>query len=220
MKYVGKGLISVATGILLFLAWTLWGTGLYEGRRQSALERQFESIISPTPAPTGTDTTPPTAQDRGPPRGYSPAPGDPVMRIRIPAIGLSKIVVEGVGPEQLRLGPGHYPSCRPDFPPPLCTEFAEAWPGLPGRVVISGHRTTYGAPFSAIDRLQRGDRVSLETAWGARFTYEVTHLEVVLPSSPNIVSEREEPELILTTCHPRFSAARRLVVYAKPRLGQ
>lgn len=205
LRFFGKFLISVGVGVLLFVAWTLWGTGIYTARQQETLENEFEAL------------PPVEARESGgyasPPAGFNPGPGAPVFRLRIPAIDLTKIVVEGVGPDELRLGPGHYPGCRPGFAPPLCTPFDEIYPGEKGRVVVSGHRTTYGQPFWDLHKLERGDDIEVQTKWGD-FTYEVTHAEVVPPNSTDIVIDRQRAEIVLTTCNPRYSAAERLIVFA------
>ncbi len=75
--------------------------------------------------------------------------GDGIARIVIPKLGLDAIVVELAGlddEDSLKLGPGHIPST--------------AYPGGSGNVVISGHRTTYGAPFKYINELVPGDEMS------------------------------------------------------------
>jgi sortase A len=127
---------------------------------------------------------------------------------------LRRVVVEGVGVEELRSGPGHYPECRPGFRPPLCTPWPEVWPGEEGRVIVSGHRTTYGRDFWDLDKLERGDEIIARTRWGT-FTYRVTRTEIVSADSRAIVVESERPELVLTTCHPRFSAAERMIVFSE-----
>jgi sortase A len=205
LRILGKLLISVGVGILLFVGWTLWGTGLYFNEQQDSLREEFAQI------PTRTQ---PSDRPGRPPTGFNPRPGQPVFLLRIPAIDLDQVVVEGVGIEDLRRGPGHYPRCRGAFTKPLCTEFPEAWPGQRGRVIVSGHRTTYGAPFWDLNKLKTEDRIHVKTKWGD-FIYEVTKKDLVLPNSPAVViQELEERELALTTCNPRFSAAQRLIVYA------
>jgi sortase A len=205
VRFFGKLLISVGCGVLMFVAWTLWGTGIYTAQQQDKLEEAFRH-------------EPPVELEAGPdvkvPETYAPGAGESAFRLRIPAIDLSNFVVEGVGVEDLKKGPGHYPSCRPDFDRPFCTEFEEIWPGENGRVIVSGHRTTYGAPFYNLDKLKPGDEVITETKWG-EFTYEVTKTEIVQPDSLAIAIQNDEPEIVLTTCNPKFSAAQRLVVYAK-----
>lgn len=209
LGYVGKFLMSVGVGILLFVAWTLWGTGIYTQRQQQALARELDALPPLPPRVAASGATP-----AGPPPSFDPAPGAPVFRISIARIDLDAVVVEGVESEQLRMGPGHYPACDGDFSPPLCTEYDEVWPGERGRVIVSGHRTTYGAPFWDLDKLRRGDDIVIDTRWGD-FTYEVVRSEVVPANSRAIVVPSQERELVLTTCNPRFSASQRLIVFAR-----
>ncbi len=205
VRFLGKLMISTGVGVLLFVCWTLWGTGLYTARQQDRLSIEFDSQPPVEASVSGTF--------RGPPPGFQPGPGEPVFRLRIPTIGLNKIVVEGVGADDLRLGPGHYPKCRPGFEPPLCTPFREVWPGEKGRVVVSGHRTTYGQPFWDLDKLRRGDAIRIDTKWG-EFVYRVRDIEIVPANSKAIVIENDRAEIVLTTCNPKFSAAERLIVFA------
>jgi sortase A len=203
LAILGKALISIGCGFLLFVAWILWGTGLYTEREQQRLSDRFEAL-SPIE---------PVGDRSGPPEGYRPDPGDPVFRIAIPSIDVERVVVEGVDTEDLRKGPGHYPYCRRGFE--LCTEgFKTAWPGEDGRVLISGHRTTYGAPFWDLDKLGSGDEIHLETRWGD-FKYSVVDKVVVDDKDASIVIPGDGPEVVLTTCNPRFSAEQRLIVYAE-----
>ncbi len=130
-------------------------------------------------------------------------PGDAVARIWAPSIGLDAVVVELGGLEDienLKRGPGHVPGT--------------ALPGEPGNCVISGHRTTYGAPFRDIDRLKPGDPVILQTKKGL-YEYRVSGQRVVVPEDLRVLEPTPHPTLSLTACHPRFSASRRLVVTAE-----
>lgn len=208
LRVLGKLMISVGAGILLFVVWTLWGTGIYTAREQSRLAQEFDAM-----PPFRVEAREPVAR---PPKHYAPRPGAPVFRLRIPAIDLDHIVVQGVEDDQLALGPGHYPACGRGFEPPLCTEGDEVWPGEPGRVIISGHRTTHGAPFWDLDKLERGDRVLIQTRWGD-FVYVVSGSEVVAPSARDIANPAatDAYEIAFTTCNPRFSASQRLIVYAR-----
>lgn len=205
LRIFGKFLISVGVGVLLFVAWTLWGTGFYTQQQQTELEREFDQLPV-------VETSPDEPQRLGP--ATLPGPGAAAFRLRIPEIDLQKIVVEGVGTEDLKKGPGHYPSCRSGFDRPLCTEFKEVWPGQEGRVIVSGHRTTYGAPFWDIDKLQEGDEIITDTKWGT-FTYEVTEKRIVQPDSLAIAIQSDAAEIVLTTCNPKYSAAQRLIVFAR-----
>lgn len=205
LRVFGKFLISVGMGVLMFVGWTLWGTGFYFSGQQDDLRREFIASANEAPISKG---------PAGPRKGFEPGPGKPVFNLVVPTIDLDQIVVEGVDTEELRKGPGHYPQCRAGFQKPLCSEFEATWPGEKGRVIVSGHRTTYGAPFWDLDKIRRGDEIITKTGWG-RFTYRVTKKEVVQPDSLAIVVSSNKAELVLTTCNPKFSASTRLVVFAE-----
>ena len=216
LRFIGKLLISLGVGVLLFVLWTLYGTGIYTAKEQNKLSEQWNAL--PEFHATAPDTSDPTSPYHGPPKGYAPGPGEPVFRIKIPRIHLNDdkgfMVVEGVDEAALQKGPGHYPACRPGFALPLCTSI-EGWPGEKKRVIVSGHRTTYLHPFLHIDQLREGDPIYVDTKWGD-FTYEVTEQKAVPSTDVSIFrSLNEDAELILTTCHPPFSATERLITYAR-----
>ena len=126
--------------------------------------------------------------------------GDSLTRIKIPAIDVDVVVVEGTTASALKAGAGHYPST------PLPCET--------GNVGIAGHRTTYGRPFHNLDRLKPGDEIILETPLG-RCSYKVDRDPfVVAPTDLSVVDPTDTATLTLTTCEPKGSAARRLVVKA------
>lgn len=129
-----------------------------------------------------------------------PILGDGMALIKIPKIGVDAVVVEGVEVEDLKKGPGHYPDT--------------ALPGQLGNMVISGHRTTYGAPFYRLDELKAGDEIVVFDAKGP-YSYRVTQTKVVLPTEIGVIAPSSDARLTLTTCHPRFSAAKRLIVVAQ-----
>ena len=212
LRFFGKFLISVGFGILMFVAWTLWGTGIYTAQQQDVLDQAFAD------APNVEASVDDDGRIKVP-NDFLPGPGQAAFRMRIPAIDLRQVVVAGVGTEELRKGPGHYPSCRPGFERPLCTELAEVWPGERGRTIISGHRTTWGQPFYNLDRLERGDEIIIDAKYanGEPIIYEVTHKEIVPPDSTDIANPGASTfaEIVLTTCNPRYSAAQRLIVYGR-----
>lgn len=129
-----------------------------------------------------------------------PAEGEALGRIRIPAAGIDWTVVEGVSPADLRRGAGHMPGT--------------ALPGQPGNAVISGHRTTYGAPFYHLDRVAPGDLIVVTTVAGTH-AYQVVQSIVVQPTETWVTGQWEGAWLTLTTCHPRLSSRQRLVVTAR-----
>jgi len=126
--------------------------------------------------------------------------GDAVGKLLIDRIGLSSVVVEGTDAGDLRKGPGHYPGT------PL--------PGQRGTVAIAGHRTTYGAPFRNIDKLRTGDDIVLAMPYG-RFTYRVERTRIVPPTAVWVTQRVSYDRLILSACHPLYSAAKRIVVFAR-----
>ena len=127
-------------------------------------------------------------------------PGDPMGRIVMPAIGVSEVFVEGTDADDLRTGPGHYAQT------PL--------PGEPGTVAIAGHRTTYGAPFRDVDKLDRGDRIELRMPYG-RFVYRVERTRIVEPTETSVIDRVDHDRLVLSACHPLYSAAQRIIVFAR-----
>ena len=122
-------------------------------------------------------------------------------RIRIPRIGISFVVVNGTSTSALESGPGIYPET--------------VFPGLGGTTAIAGHRTTYLAPFRHIDELRPGNRIMLDMPY-ARFTYTVMGSAVVLPTDVHAAVDRVGySRLVLSACTPLFSAAKRLLVFAR-----
>ena len=129
-----------------------------------------------------------------------PLKGDSIAQISIPAIGVSEYVVEGTDTESLRKGPGHYPET------PL--------PGERGTSAIAGHRTTYGAPFRHIDELKPHERITIDMPDG-RFVYGVERTKVVDDQDLSVLDRVDHPRLVLSACHPLYSAAQRIVVFAR-----
>ena len=123
------------------------------------------------------------------------------LKIIIPKINLERISYEGADNKTLEQGPGHIEET------PL--------PGDIGRCTISGHRTTYGSPFLRVDELEDGDLIYLETINGELFTYVVTGRDMVNPEDVYILEGSYRKELLLTTCHPKYSAAKRLIIIAE-----
>ncbi|MFN8018094.1 MAG: class E sortase [Acidimicrobiales bacterium] len=215
---VGRTLITCGTLILLFVAYQLWGTGLQASKSQDQLAKEWQrkldrieatsTTTTTTAPPTTTTTTPgtttPTIQvKRSTPRTADlplPKTGEPIAVIRIPAIHITRTVVESVDLSQLKRGPGHYPET------PL--------PGQAGNVAIAGHRTTYGQPFHNIDKLRNGDQITFETAQGT-FVYEVTGHLVVSPKEVSILEDKKDDRVTLIACHPKYSASQRYIVVGK-----
>lgn len=126
--------------------------------------------------------------------------GDAAGRIRIPQIGLKYVVVDGTDPDSLRKGPGFFPEAP--------------WPGAKGTVAIAGHRTTYSAPFRKIDQLRKGNRILVDMPYG-RFTYEVESKRIVKPDALWVIERKSYDRLVLSACHPLYSAAKRIIVFSR-----
>jgi len=127
--------------------------------------------------------------------------GSPVGRIVIPRVNASYVMVRGTGTDELESGPGLYDE----------TDF----PGIPGTTAIAGHRTTYLAPFREINFLRAGNHIMLDMPY-AHFTYTVTGQRVVVPTDVRaVVDDVGYSRLVLSACTPVFSAAQRLLVYAR-----
>lgn len=189
VRLTGKFLISIGLILLMFVGYQLWGTGIAQARDQDVLQSSLAQALA-TPAPSNASPAP------APP----PDLGDAVALLQIPKIGVQQAVVEGVGVDDLKKGPGRYPKTR--------------MPGEAGNAAIAGHRTTYGAPFFRLNELTVGDPITVTTRAG-KYRYEVTELKVVLPSNIEVLDETPDARLTLTTCNPRYSAAQRLIVVAK-----
>ena len=189
LRIVGVVLILAAVAVGGYVWWLLWGTGFETRAAQSDLRQGFESRIG-------------TVNREDVPKADKAVsvPGKAVMIIQIPRIDVDYVVVEGTDTESLKKGPGHY------------SDTAYPWQNH-GRVAIAGHRTTYGAPFWALDKLRAGDRIVLATEYGT-YDYRVSSTRIIAPSNGKVLLPSDEPTLVLTTCHPRFSAAERLVVFA------
>ena len=119
--------------------------------------------------------------------------------ISLPALGRRYALVEGTDAASLRKGPAHYRDT------PL--------PGQGGTIGIAGHRTTYLAPFRTIDKLRQGNRIVLTMAYG-RFTYAVRRTRIVQPDDVWVKRSVGREQVILSACHPLYSAAKRIVVFA------
>ncbi|MGH9086203.1 MAG: class E sortase [Acidimicrobiales bacterium] len=211
---IGRTLITAGVLILLFVAYQLWGTGIREAQAQNRLEDDFAEVLAEAdePATTTTSTTSTSSTTTPESTTTAAAPPEPVppieavpegeatARIRIPKIGVDKIVVEGVSLRDLKKGPGHYSET------PL--------PGQKGNAAIAGHRTTYGAPFSRIDELEAGDAVFVETVQG-EFRYLVSEQQIISPTQVEVLDDKGDNRLTLTACHPKYSSRQRIVVVAQ-----
>lgn len=119
----------------------------------------------------------------------------------IPKLGIDPVFVHGTRwAQDLTKGPGHYEQT--------------SLPGLGKTTGIAGHRTTFGAPFRHIDELERGDEIVVEMPYGT-FHYRVDEHEIVDDHDWSVINERGYDALMLSACHPLYSASQRWIVYAR-----
>lgn len=204
---LGNVLIGVAIGLLGYHAATAGVTALGQSRLRQELQR-FQQV-----APGSVESTPTgDGQTGGPRLDYASwetedgafweglDAGAAFGRIVAPAMGLDAVIVKGVAARDLRNGPGW-----------------AAYTDLPfrtGNVGISGHRTTYGAPFRRLDRLSEGDTIDVFSPY-RRYRYVVERQLIVTPDKVEVFNSTEQPTLTLTACHPPYSARYRIVVQAR-----
>jgi sortase A len=209
LAIAGRTLLGISLLIALFLFYQLFVTDFINSRSQAAaadelvvvLAQRRDDLTSPsTTTPASTTTSVQVVEL--PELMVEPevSVGEPFARLIIDRIALDAVVFEGVDRTTLKSGPGHMPGT------PL--------PGQPGNAVISGHRTTYGRPFYELDLLVAGDEIEVETALGIS-TYSVREILIVAPTDVWVAGNIDGAWLTLTTCHPRFSAAERLIVQAE-----
>ena len=217
---MGAGLLMLAWAVLVW-RWEDPFTALYTTYEQHELARSYNKRVrefKAAPPPLAAASRPlasgsglPTAQRlesekrviAAVARRYRLASheGEPLGRIIVPRLGLDMLFVDGTASSSLEKGPGR--------------DLETFMPGENRLVYVAGHRTTFLAPFSNIDKLRQGDRITLQLPY-ATFVYRVTH-HVIVPSNDMAVLRTGDRELLaLQACHPRFFATHRYIVYAVP----
>ncbi|AYY11528.1 class E sortase [Actinobacteria bacterium YIM 96077] len=201
---MGELLLTAGAIVLLFVVYTLWGTGLQTAAAQDDLREEFDLQIQ--------------SDDEDESEDESEEPGDLELGdaygiLRIPRFGedWEWLVVEGVEDDDLRDGPGRYPD--------------NAHAGELGNFAIAGHRSGHGEPFAPFPELHEGDIVEIETRTGI-YQYELdsapngdpdgNRIEISdswvvdpVPGEPSS-TEPEEARLTLTTCWPRWGSSHRM----------
>lgn len=203
----GLGWTLIATGvvILLYLVYLLFFTNLQTERAQDELLDRWELQIGAPEDGLPAEDVEATEAEADP-----VSPGDAHAALWFERDGERIVhdetlfVVEGISVADLRRGPGHYPDT--------------ADPGEVGNLAISGHRTTYGAPFYHLDQLREGDRIHVVDRDNNEWVYEFREQRIVQPTDVWVIGDDPLGTggalLTLTTCHPRLSAAQRMIVFA------
>lgn len=221
LQIFGELAITVGLVLLLFVAWQLWWTNLEADSTQQhavdSLSQEFkaqaqkEKDSDAKPSGNSADKTEKNWDPNNPPAIDEPAYGQAFGIAYIPRFGptYQRPIAEGTGTDVLdTLGLGHYEKT--------------AMPGQIGNFALAGHRQTNGAVLDAIEEIQNGDHIYVQTAQGY-YTYTVYETKIVLPTDVNVIAPNPanpsakpiERLLTLTTCHPRYGDKQRYIVHAK-----
>lgn len=207
-RVVGTLMIVAGLGTLVW-AFTVWKwqdpfTAVLNRQDQRALsqslERRFETFASRA-KPVSSPTLRKTLTRNATRWRLELKRGEAVGRLRVPRLDLDAVIVNGTDTETLKRGPGRY--------------LGSAVPGEGELVYVAGHRTTYGAPFSQIDKLRNGDRVYVDLPY-ATIGYRITGYRIVAATQLSVLKSKGYEQLALQACHPRFFATQRYIAYAKP----
>lgn len=203
LRWLQRSLVAVGVVCLGFYAWSWIDARWYQYRQNRAFE---EARNAPAPAAPASGPRPAAETDAlaafreagAPPQRRFPD-GSLIGRLQIERLGLSVIVLEGVGAGALRRGAGHIPST--------------ALPGGTGNVGLAAHRDTFFRPLKDI---RQGDRIVFETVDGT-YRYQVEWTQIVLPEDTYVLDDPGSPVLTLVTCYPFYyvgSAPKRFIVRA------
>lgn len=196
-------LLTVGALVVAFAVYLVFWSNVQNASAQNDLRDTFEAQVQQASATTPTGGS----GKQGDPAPLLSSEGDPLAELRIPRLGAnwSRVMVEGVGIDDLALGPGHFPET--------------AMPGEIGNFAVAGHRATHGEPFAELDLMQPGDEIFVQTV-DEVYTYEVDDTKLVDPGAvgvlnpvPNLPGASPDEALItLVTCHPRWGSTERLIV--------
>lgn len=185
-RHIPRAAALIAVPAALLLAFV--GTNVSASLAQRGLERAWADRLAAADGLSRADLA-----------RLAPAPGDPVARLVVPAMGLDAVVVEGASPAEMRRGPAHLPST------PL--------PGFAGVSILTANRFGFGGFFAEIERLAPGDRVTVETLAGRR-TFVVTAVSVVPAETLDLDGDGTSPALMLFASARRWGGGDRIVVRA------
>ena len=200
-RAMGNVLLGLAIGLLLYYGITDVESGISQRTVKEDL-RQLGPIAAAKPAVVedapALDFDGWEQQDEA--FWRSARVGSVIGRLVIARMGLDSAIVKGTDRDTLKLGPGWI--------------VTTSVPGPTGNCAISGHRTTYRAPFRRLDRLREGDMIELYTPF-RRYRYRVFSSFDVRPWQLEVIAPTPQPTLTLTACHPPYSARYRLVVQSR-----
>jgi sortase A len=210
VRWLGTGMVILGVGVL---AWSVvvwrWEdpfTSVYTAYEQHRLDSQLATVMSrhPVSRPPTTESPPAVAaRIRSEARAFrrQVKPGEAIGRILVPRLGLDMVLVEGTDEASLKKGPGR--------------DARTFMPGEGKLVYVAGHRTTYAAPFAAIDTMRQGDKITVVMPYGT-FVYKVNRYRIVAADDLSVLRSDAGEEIALQACHPRFFATQRYIVWAVP----
>jgi sortase A len=200
VRGIGWTFVTSGVVVLLYVVYLLWFTGLTTVQDQRDLADGFEAMIALPPPEEATPTSDADVEV-----------GDAYAAMWFERDGERIIsdevlyVVHGTSVADLKRGPGHYVD--------------SAAPGGDGNLAIAGHRTTYGSPFAELQDLADGDTIHVVDRAGTEWVYAYREQQIVRPTDTWVVGEDPletgAPTITLTTCHPRWSAAQRLIAFGE-----
>lgn len=216
-----SGLVLATVGVLA-LAWVVvvwrWQdpfTGLYTRWEQNKLAQQLQRELATQNWPKFVQSQSLSSEARAIEQAATrfrrtATVGQAIGRIIVPRLGLNMVLVNGTDEASLQRGPGR--------------DLRTYMPGQSRLVYIAGHRTTFLAPFSQIQTIQPGDRITLEMPY-ATFVYRAFRHTIVPANDLAVLKSPRHELLALQACHPRFFATHRYLVYARlvavePRQGR
>jgi sortase A len=207
LRIFGTALI-VAGALMLVWSFVVWQwqdpfTALYTKWKQHQLSSQYDKRVRSFDASiSGVSLAAERASIAREAKRYraTSKQGEAIGRIRVPRMGVNMVLVNGTDHDTLKKGPGR--------------DLRTFMPGENRLIYIAGHRTTYLAPFSHIDRLRDGDRVTIEVPYGT-FVYSVTHHRIVKSTDLSVLRSPMHEVVELQACHPRFFASHRYIAYGR-----
>jgi sortase A len=204
LRWLERALLLI--GILCLGIWAYaWLDARYSQYKEGRL---LDEALSAPPAAgrtataaVDTDALETFRRSGGPPQPSAPPPeGTLVGRIEIPRLGVSAIVLQGVGKKTLRRAVGHIPET------PL--------PEAGGNVGLAAHRDSF---FRDLKDVRKDDVITLETLEG-NYQYRVEWTKIVEPEDTEVLGDTQVPALTLVTCYPFYyvgSAPERFIVRAR-----
>jgi sortase A len=217
LGFAGETLITAGALLGLFWVWFVFVNDVVAGASQNTagaeLSQSFQDDEAEQTFGKAYGSSSGRAEQGEPPVLDAVDLGQAFATMYVPRFGddFVRVVAEGVDlPTVLnnqRLGIGRYPETQ---------RLGEI-----GNFAVAAHRTTYGAPFANIGELRVGDRIYIETREGW-YVYRFRNLEYVWPTALSVLNEVPrftgiepgERLLTMTSCHPKFSEAERVIAYS------